>query len=75
LLVPADMAVARYRDKLREWEARGWRIDSARLERDRPRIAHTIPSPARRAEPGGWVLDPVPLMPATRRSASVSTSA
>jgi phenylpropionate dioxygenase-like ring-hydroxylating dioxygenase large terminal subunit len=75
LLVPADMAVACYRDKLREWEARGWRIDSARLERDRPRKAHTIPSPARRAEPGGWVLDPVPLMPATRRSASVSTSA
>lgn len=73
LLMPADMAVARYRERLREWEARGWRIDAARLARERPRKAFAIPGPARRTEPGGWVLDAVPLLPASRQPAAVSS--
>jgi phenylpropionate dioxygenase-like ring-hydroxylating dioxygenase large terminal subunit len=64
LLVPADRAVARYRERLAEWEARGWRIDTGRLRAERPTRAHVIPSPARRADPKGWVLDTVPLFPA-----------
>jgi phenylpropionate dioxygenase-like ring-hydroxylating dioxygenase large terminal subunit len=63
-LLPADEAVGRYRSRLAGWEARGWRIDEARLVRDRRRVAYAIPSPGRRAQPRGWVLDPVPLVPA-----------
>jgi hypothetical protein len=69
LLMPADMAVARYREKLKEWEARGWRIDQQRAGTTRERVAYAIPGPARRAEPKGWVLDPVPLLPGQRVAA------
>jgi phenylpropionate dioxygenase-like ring-hydroxylating dioxygenase large terminal subunit len=61
-LMPADMAVARYREYLHDWDARGWRIDSARVQADRPFRSYVIPSPARRAEPRGWVLAPIPLV-------------
>jgi phenylpropionate dioxygenase-like ring-hydroxylating dioxygenase large terminal subunit len=60
---PADQAIARYRDKLKGWENRGWRIDMDEVNRNRLRVAFAIPSPARR-EHKGWVLDPVPLRPA-----------
>jgi len=63
LLVHSDLGVARYREKLREWEALGWRIDARRVEAERPYKAYAIPSPARRAEPKGWVLDAVPRLP------------
>jgi len=62
VLVPGDNAVVRYRECLREWERRGWRIDRKAL-RDAPGdVAVAIPCPARR-ESGNWVLDPVPLVP------------
>ncbi|UCG71895.1 MAG: aromatic ring-hydroxylating dioxygenase subunit alpha [Chromatiales bacterium] len=61
-LLPADAAVVRYREKLALWESRGWRIDTATVERNRKRAAYAIPSPARRSRPSGWVLDPVPLL-------------
>lgn len=72
LLMPADKGIARYREKLREWQERGWRIDEARLEATRSNTAYVIPSPARRREPRGWVLEPVPLLPATRAAASAA---
>jgi len=65
LLMPADRAVLRYRERLAEWQARGWRIDVEAVERERPRKAFAIPSPARREKPAGWVLDAVPTMPAS----------
>jgi phenylpropionate dioxygenase-like ring-hydroxylating dioxygenase large terminal subunit len=61
-MVPADEPILRYRQKLAEFEARGWRIDSAAAERDRLRVAYAIPGPERRSR-SGWVLDAVPLMP------------
>jgi phenylpropionate dioxygenase-like ring-hydroxylating dioxygenase large terminal subunit len=64
LLMPADQAVARYREKLLEWETRGWRIDADTVERQRKSVAYAIPSPARREHPKGWVLDAVPTLPA-----------
>lgn len=64
LLMPADRGVARYRERLAEWEARGWRIDEPALAAAAGRAALAIPSPARRENPRGWVLDPVPLCPA-----------
>jgi phenylpropionate dioxygenase-like ring-hydroxylating dioxygenase large terminal subunit len=63
LLVPADRAVARYRERLAEWQARGWRVDVEAIARTRRSRACAIPGPARRQEPKGWVLDSVPLHP------------
>lgn len=62
LLMPSDRGVARYREFLQQWESRGWRIDEAALARDGERVARAIPSPARREQPKGWVLDTVPVV-------------
>jgi len=72
-LLPADAAVVRYREKLNHWESMGWRIDTAAAERMRRRAAYAIPSPGRRARPSGWVLDPLPLLPARAGSAATAT--
>ncbi len=61
LLVPADRPVVRYREYLKDWEGRGWRIDLARLRELRGDVAVAIPSPARRTEKN-WILDTVPLV-------------
>jgi len=64
--MPADQAIARYREYFKDWEARGWRIDVAAANRKRKSVAYAIPSPARRAQPKGWILDPIPMLPASR---------
>lgn len=63
-LLPADAALQMYRDKLAQWQARGWRIDTEAVARSAGRVAYAIPSPARRESPSGWVLDAVPCCPA-----------
>jgi phenylpropionate dioxygenase-like ring-hydroxylating dioxygenase large terminal subunit len=60
-MVPADEPILRYRQKLAEFEVRGWRIDTPAVDRDRLKVAYAIPSPARRSAKG-WVLDPIPLV-------------
>lgn len=60
---PADSPIAKFRDKLKQWENRGWRIDTDTMYRNRRTVAYAIPCPARR-EQKGWVLDAVPLRPA-----------
>jgi phenylpropionate dioxygenase-like ring-hydroxylating dioxygenase large terminal subunit len=62
ILVPSDYAVVRYREWLKKWDARGWRVDMKALREKLGDIAMAIPSPARR-ESGNWVLDTVPLLP------------
>jgi hypothetical protein len=62
-MVPADEPILRYREKLKEWEAMGWRIDRETIRRHQKRVAYAIPSPARR-QAKGWILDPVPVCPA-----------
>ena len=42
-MLPADQPILKYREKLKEFEQRGWRIDSDALERDRSRVAYAIP--------------------------------
>lgn len=61
LMMPADKVILQYRDKLDEFEARGWRIDLAALReaRERADVIFAIPSPARR-QTNAWVLDEVP---------------
>jgi phenylpropionate dioxygenase-like ring-hydroxylating dioxygenase large terminal subunit len=60
-MVPADEPILRYRAKLREFEARGWRIDMDSVARNRLKAAYAIPGPERRTQKG-WVLDAVPLV-------------
>ena len=73
--VPADRAILRYRERLDEWEALGWRIDADAVARDARKVAYAIPSPARREQPKGWILDPVPLLPAsTAAQANIDSS-
>lgn len=53
-----------YRRYLRDWESRGWRIDSEAIHRQYPATRlHVIPSPGRR-ESRNWVFDTVPLVAA-----------
>lgn len=61
LLVPSDGAVIRYREWLKEWDAKGWRIDLKKLRDQKGDVAYSIPCPERRTS-GNWVLDPVPLV-------------
>ena len=65
LMMPADRVILEYRDKLDEFESRGWRIDMAavRQAREKGEAIHAIPCPARR-ESRAWVLDVVPTCPA-----------
>lgn len=60
--VTDDEPIAHYREKIKEWEARGWRIDIDKVRAAKDRVAYAIPSPARR-DNKGWALDPVPLLP------------
>ena len=64
--MPADKVIYLYRDSLDEWNWRGWRIDTEalRLAAARGDTVYAIPSPARR-EARGWVMEPVPLVPAS----------
>jgi phenylpropionate dioxygenase-like ring-hydroxylating dioxygenase large terminal subunit len=60
--VRADAVQLTYRRYLRDWESRGWRIDTEAIHRAHPASrVHMIPSPARR-EARGWVFDAVPLV-------------
>jgi phenylpropionate dioxygenase-like ring-hydroxylating dioxygenase large terminal subunit len=63
LLMPHDKCIIQYRDKLKEFEHKGWRIDVEALKaaHERRDIIFAIPSPARR-ETKAWVLDSVPLV-------------
>lgn len=61
ILVPGDYAVVRYREMLKQWDARGWRIDMKALKEKDGDVAYAIPCPGRR-ESGNWVLDTVPLV-------------
>jgi phenylpropionate dioxygenase-like ring-hydroxylating dioxygenase large terminal subunit len=67
LLVPSDGPIGAYRDKLREWEERGWRIDVEAVQRNRMKVAYAIPCPARR-DNKGWILDAVPLISAAKNT-------
>lgn len=62
VFVPADAQIGAYREYIKAWQARGWRIDSRQVEADRGRVGYAIPSPARR-ESRNYPLDAVPLLP------------
>jgi hypothetical protein len=72
VLVPGDTAVVRYREWLKEWDAKGWRIDMKAMRARQGDVAMAIPCPGRR-ESGNWVLDAVPLVPPSERTQSATT--
>jgi phenylpropionate dioxygenase-like ring-hydroxylating dioxygenase large terminal subunit len=69
--MPADVCIGRYRERLAEWEARGWRIDVATVRANEKNTAYAIPSPERRTAKG-WVLDEIPRVAATEAAAKKS---
>jgi len=62
ILIIGDECIGAYRNHLKAWENRGWRIDRKTIRDTVGDIAYAIPSPDRRTSKN-WVLDPVPLMP------------
>jgi phenylpropionate dioxygenase-like ring-hydroxylating dioxygenase large terminal subunit len=74
VLLPQDKPVVRYRQFLQEFEDRGWRIDQKALRAQRGDVAFAIPSPARRTSKN-WVLEEVPLMPASEETAAAKPRA
>ena len=64
VLVPGDTAIAAYREWLKKWDARGWKIDVKALNAKLGDVAIAIPCPARRTE-SNWVQEAVPLVPGT----------
>ena len=61
VLMPADKPILRYRELLKGWENKGWKIDFAELNRRKGGEAFAIPSPERRTS-GNWVLETVPFV-------------
>jgi len=64
ILTPSDKSIARYRDWLDDWNAKGWRIDTNAMQEKHGDVAYAIPCPDRRNS-GNWILGPIPLKPAT----------
>ena len=64
ILIVGDECIGAYRKHLQTWERRGWRIDVQALRKTAGDVACAIPSPARRVAKN-WVLDAVPLIPAS----------
>ena len=73
LLTPVDKPIFAYRDYLKKWDDKGWRIDWKELQTKRGDIAFAIPSPARRIEKN-WVLDTVPLMAPVKQSKKLKSA-
>ncbi len=61
ILVRSDGAIVRYREWLKQWNAKGWRIDLKEVRAQKGDRAFAIPSPARR-ESKNWVMKSVPLL-------------
>ena len=65
-IVPADDVIVSYRQRLQDWERRGWRLDQEALQKNRGRVAYAIPCPARRGSPAQsgqpWALTAAPVV-------------
>ena len=71
-----DRLMQAYWQLMRELRGRGWQIDRMALdELDRNGELRVIPSPARRADPGRWVYQPVPFVPADPACAAADRGA
>jgi hypothetical protein len=64
ILIKGDECIVGYREHLKGWEKRGWRIDLKTMRNTYGDVAYAIPSPGRRTQKN-WVLDSVPLIQAS----------
>jgi phenylpropionate dioxygenase-like ring-hydroxylating dioxygenase large terminal subunit len=60
-IIPADDILMVYRQRLGEWQAKGWRMDIDAMARNKNRVVYAIPSPARRKHLQDWAVTPVPI--------------
>jgi phenylpropionate dioxygenase-like ring-hydroxylating dioxygenase large terminal subunit len=67
VLMPGDKTIVRYREFLKDWNARGWQLDFKALRQADAGVAYAIPCPERRKS-GNWVLEPVPVKPPVSKS-------
>jgi hypothetical protein len=51
-----------YRQRLKDYEERGWRMDLEEIHRNKDRVAYTVPCPRRRDEPDNWAVTAVPML-------------
>lgn len=65
MLIESDGMELAFRNKVAEWRDLGRYVDGERLERDSKREVFVAPSPARGADPKGWVHQTLPVLPAT----------
>jgi hypothetical protein len=72
-MTPSDKCIVMYRDRLKEWDAKGWRIDMDEIRRNANKVAYAIPSPARR-EQKGWVVDAVPMIDARQAATKLKAA-
>lgn len=61
-IVPADDVLMAYRQRLTDYQNRGWRMDLEEMARNRDRMAYAIPCPGRRERPKEWAVTPVPMI-------------
>ena len=61
ILTWVDKPILRYREFLKDWESKGWRLDTLQLRQQYGDVAYALPSPGRRTA-GNWVLDTAPLV-------------
>jgi phenylpropionate dioxygenase-like ring-hydroxylating dioxygenase large terminal subunit len=64
-MTPSDQCILMYREALRKWDTKGWRIDIDAVEQNSGKVAYAVPSPARRRKKG-WVVDSIPLISADK---------
>jgi hypothetical protein len=69
VMMPADRVIVAYRKMLKEWDAKGWRIDTKAVRAVDGAKVFAIPSPRRRTEKG-WVFDAIPLIAGTEADAA-----
>jgi hypothetical protein len=62
MLIESDGMELAFRNKVAEWRNLGRYVDGQALERDGKRHVFVAPSPARAADPKGWVHQTVPLV-------------
>jgi len=72
-MVPADKVILMYREKLKEWDNRGWRINIEEVAKNSKKVAYAIPCPGRRNHKG-WVLDAVPLVSGVGQEEELKTA-
>jgi hypothetical protein len=75
-MMPADRVILQYRDKLDEFEARGWRVDMEAIKAAKAKgdVVFAIPCPARR-DTNAWVLDEAPRVAARDTAKQVTLQA